>query len=185
MELFQLSISKTTSSLLNERNLIKKAKFNSEVIPLSIILSDFVHLLFALLLLSIPMFVKGLFYFMSLPKLLAAIILLLIFTVGLSFLTSSLNVKYRDINFLVQATLLIWFYATPIVYSINVIPYNLMWFWRINPMISIIQLFQNAFVSAPAPGWAMLSINSLIIMLVFVAGVVTFRNESKKFDDWL
>ena len=51
---FSLSISKTTPLIVNERTLIKKAKFPKEVLPLSVILSNFIHLLIAFALLIIP-----------------------------------------------------------------------------------------------------------------------------------
>src|SRR3989344_8713982 len=66
---FSISLTKATPSIVNERSLIKKAKFPREVIPLSIILSNLVHLILALLLLLIPtLFIRTL-DLMSLPKL--------------------------------------------------------------------------------------------------------------------
>jgi ABC-2 type transport system permease protein len=182
---FNLSITKATPSIVYERQLIKKAKFPNEVIPLSVILSNFVHLLIALLLLTIPTLSLGILTISNFPKLIFGVILLLTFTTGLGLLTSSLNVRFRDINFFVQAVLIVWFYATPIVYSINVIPYNLMWIWRLNPLTSITQLFQNALVSSPAPGPGMLISNITIIVVITLLGVKTFKDRSKNFDDWV
>lgn len=149
---FSLSLSKATPSIVYERALIKKAKFPHAVIPLSIILSNGINLIIALLLLCLPTALLGLLNFSSLPWLLLALLLLLIFTCGISLLTSALNVRYRDVNFLIQALLIVWFYATPIVYSIFVVPYELIWLWRINPMTAIIQIFQHVFAAAPAAG---------------------------------
>ena len=80
---------------------------------------------------------------------------------------------------------MIWFYVTPIVYTINFIPSNIMWIWRLNPMVSIIQLFQNALVSASPPGPAVLTENLLIIITTVLMGAYVFNKESKNFDDWL
>lgn len=182
---FSLSLTKATPSIVYERALIKKAKFPHEVIPLSIILSNMVNLLIALLLLSIPTAVLGLLQLLLLPQFLGALFLLLGFTCGISLLTSALNVRFRDISFFIQALLIIWFYATPIVYSITIIPYDLMWLWRVNPMTSIVQLFQHIFAGAPAPGWGMLTINLAVIAVTSFLGVLVFQRESKYFDDWL
>lgn len=182
---FSLSLSKATPSIINERNLIKKAKFPREVIPISIILSNFVHLLIAFAILLVPVIFTGILSIYNLPRLLAGVGLLLVFTSGLSLLTSAVNVRYRDINFFVQALLIVWFYATPIVYSINVVPYKLMWLWRINPMTSIVQLFQNSLISAPPPGMGMLLANSLVCLVITSLGVGIFKKESKNFDDWI
>lgn len=182
---FSLSLSKATPSIVNERNLIKKANFPREVIPFSIILSNLIHLLIAFSVLVIPVLFVGILSISNFPRLIAGIILLLTFTTGFSLFTSALNVRFRDINFFVQAILIIWFYASPIVYSIDVIPYSLIWIWRLNPMTSIIQLFQNALVSAPPPGIGMLISNISVILLITFLGIWQFKKESKNFDDWI
>ena len=182
---FSLSLTKATSSIVNERALIKKAKFPREVIPLSIILSNFIHLFIALLLLIVPILFLGTLSITSFPHLILGFLLLITFTVGLALFTTALNVRFRDVNFFVQAVLILWFYATPIVYSINVVPRNLIWLWRINPLTSVMQLFQNALVSAPPPGPAMLLVNTTIILFVVILGIRLFGSESKNFDDWV
>lgn len=182
---FSLSLSKTTPSIVYERSLIKKARFPHAVIPLSIILSNVLNLVITLVLLLIPAAFFGIPVITRLPYLVIAFLLLLVFTSGLSLLTSALNVRFRDISFFIQALLIPWFYATPVVYSIEVIPYKLMWLWRINPMTSITQLFQYIFAGAHPPGWGMLGYNGIIILLVTVLGVYLFQKESKNFDDWV
>lgn len=182
---FSLSLTKTTPSIVYERSLIKKARFPHSVIPFSIIMSNAFNLLIALALLVIPSLLSGALVLNRIPLILLGMLFLLTFTCGFSLLTSALNVRFRDVNFMVQALLIIWFYATPIVYSIFVVPYELMWLWRINPMTSIIQLFQYVFAKAPLPGIGMLSINLLINLFILMIGIFVFKKESKNFDDWL
>ena len=182
---FSLSLNKATPSIVFERSLIKKAKFPHAVIPLSIILSNLVHLVAAFILFLIPVFFLNTLTIRSLPITLAAFLMLLAFTSGFSLLSSALNVRFRDINFFVQAVLIIWFYATPIVYTFNFIPYKYIWMWRLNPMVSILQLFQNGILDFPMPGLAMLTANIFCILLTLIAGIIVFNRESKLFDDWL
>jgi ABC-type polysaccharide/polyol phosphate export permease len=182
---FSLSLNKVTPSIVNERSLIKKAFFPREAIPLSIIFSNFVHLMVAFMILLVPAIYLGILSINNFPRLILGIVLLLVFTIGFGLLVSSLNVKYRDINFFVQAILIIWFYATPIIYSINVIPRNLIWIWRLNPLTVIVQLFQNALINSPPPGPAMLASNLVIIVVIAYLGISIFIKESKNFDDWL
>lgn len=180
-----LSLAKATPSLVYERALIKKAKFPREVIPLSIILSNFIHLLVALVLLCVLLLFFGPLSITSLPWVFFGFSLLISLTTGLSLLAAALNVRYRDVNFFVQALLILWFYATPIVYSPDVIPYRLIWLWKINPLTSVVQFFQNAFVFAPLPHTDIILVNALLIMGVLFLGIWVFRSESKNFDDWL
>ena len=111
--------------------------------------------------------------------------MIFIFTIGASLLTSALNVKFRDVNFFVQAILLIWFYATPIVYSLSQIPLRLLWIWHFNPLTGAIQLMQAAVVGSAPPSSSMLAANIAAIVLVTAVGVIVFNRESKYFDDWL
>jgi lipopolysaccharide transport system permease protein len=182
---FNLSLSKATPSIVFERSLIKKSVFPRAVIPLSIIISNFIHLFVAQLLFIVPVLYIGTFRLLSIPFLLCAYLLLMFLTVGISLLTSALNVRFRDTNFFIQAILIIWFYCTPIVYSFSIIPYKYVWIWRLNPMTSILQLFQHAYIDYPLPGPAMMISNLLVIVFLFITGVIVFRRESKYFDDWI
>ncbi len=182
---FSLSLTKATPSIVNERSLIKKAYFPRAVIPLSILLSNFIHFALAFLLFLMPILFLGTVSLTTLPYLIGAIGFLVLFTSGLSLLTCALNVRFRDVNFFVQAILMLWFYATPIVYSLSQMPANLLWLWRFNPMTSILQLFQHALLGAPAPGPAMLASNITVMMIITALGILVFRDESKTFDDWV
>ena len=182
---FSLSLTKATPSIVNERSLIKKANFPRSVIPLSIVLSNFVQLVLAYLLFLIPVIYLGTLSNLWILESIFGFIFLLSFTAGIGLLTSALNVRFRDINFFVQAILILWFYATPIVYSVFVVPRNLICLWRINPLTSVVQLFQKALSEAPGPGPAMLLTNSIIIIFVIVIGYSIFYKESKNFDDWV
>jgi len=182
---FSLSLAKATPSIVNERRLIKKAVFPKMVIPLSIILSHFVHMVAALILFLIPLLFLGTLSIIKIPAIIIGFVLLLIFTVGLSLLTAALNVRFRDVTFFVQALLTVWFYATPIIYSFYMVPRAYIWIWRLNPMTSIVQLFQYGLIDYPAPGLLMLTANIGIIIVVTVLGVIVFQRESRIFDDWV
>lgn len=182
---FSTSLTKATSSIVYERGLIKKALFPRSVIPLSIILSNFIHFLIALMFYIIPVSFLHTLSSSTILYSFVAFILLIIFTVGITLLSCALNVRFRDIAFFVQAILNIWFYATPIVYSLNQIPSHLFWLWRLNPLTSILQLLQHAFLGVPGPGPAMLIMNTGISILITAIGILIFRDLSKTFDDWL
>jgi len=182
---FSLSLSKTTPSIIYERSLIKKAKFPRIVIPLSIVLSNFIHLLIAMTILTVPILFLGTMQLNSFLYILLAFILLLLLTIGFCLLSSALNVKYRDVNFFVQAIIMFWFYATPIIYPLSVVPYEYYWLWRLNPMTSVLQFLQHGYLNMPLPGLAMITINIVIIISLVVIGGVVFTKESKNFDDWI
>jgi lipopolysaccharide transport system permease protein len=182
---FSLSLTKSTSAIVFERSLIKKAYFPHAIIPLSIIGSNLVHFLIALLLCVVPVLFLHTMSVYTLFIIIEACCLLVFFTIGLSLLTSALNVQYRDVSFFVQALLAIWFYATPIVYSINQIPDDFVWIWNFNPLTVVVQLIQSAFLGTPSPRPDLFVTNLIIIAMISCLGAFVFHTKSKYFDDWL
>lgn len=193
---FAQSLTKTTPAFFYERNLIKKAKFPREAIVLSIILSNLFHFLVALLLLVAALvtdkvffeqygFLELLSYIGRMLWLLPAILLLLSFTIGLSLLTSSLNVRFRDVNFMVQLAVMLWFYATPVIYALNLLPELLRPLFYLNPMTFIVELFHYALMGLPVTFVELWAIAITVIVIVLYIGLLVFKKENKNFDDWL
>ena len=183
---FSYTVIKCTPLYLDERPLIQKAKFPREALVLSIVLSNLFHFLISLLLLVVlSLFISVL----SLGKvflLFIAIVLLVIFTTGLSFLLSTLFVKYRDMKFIVQAVMPLWFYATPILYTRSLLPHWVSRLILFNPTTIITEVFQYVFVDTPFD-FNLLSMlpSAVIFFLVVIAGVFLFIKQSPYFDDWL
>lgn len=191
---FSLSLQKSTPAIVFERSLIKKARFPRESIILSLVLSNLFHFIVSEVLLVVVVLVmlalhgdaSGLVPLISRLLLLPLLcIWLTILTSGLSLLTSALNVRFRDINFFVTALIPLWFYATPIIYTLNLLPSSLQTFFYLNPMTAITEGFQYVFVNTTVNNlqhWA-LSIGISLLCMVF--GYYVFDRESKHFDDWL
>ena len=171
--------------MVNERALIKKARFPRSVIPLSIIFSNLFHFILALIILIIPLGYTRLLSVEKILILFPSIFLLVTFTTGFSLLTTALNVRYRDVNFFVQALLIVWFYATPIIYSLSLIPQNILWIWRLNPLTTIVQSLQYALIGSPIPEQELVLSNLVTIFLITSVGIIVFTSQSKFFDDFV
>jgi ABC-2 type transport system permease protein len=153
--LFSVSLAGGARSVIDNANLVKKVSFPREVLPLSAVgvaLVDFV-LQSAVFLLYIV--VSG--YGFHLPELVLyplAFATLLVFTLALTFWLAALNVRYRDIQHLLNIALLVWFWMTPIVYSgfvvhdelagRKVLGVSLWGLYLANPLASIALGFQRA-----------------------------------------
>lgn len=184
-QFFSLTLNKTTPIFYYERNLLSKAKFPKEVIPLSIIFANFFHLLASLLLLIIFLIIIQAFVLPNILLIIPALIWLIFITTGISLLTSSLNVKYRDINFFIQTILILWFYATPIIYNLSIVPENIHFIYYLNPLTSIFELFHIAFLGQGFISGQMLIANLIGTALLLIVGITIFRKESDYFVDWL
>jgi ABC-2 type transport system permease protein len=175
-------------SVIDNANLVKKVAFPREILPLSAIgvaLVDFV-LQSAVLLLFIAVSGHG-FRFPEVLLYPLAIVVLLVFTSGLTFWVAALNVRYRDVGHLLNLALLVWFWATPIVYqgwlvqqkleTIRILGVEAWFLYLLNPVAVIALGFQRALYSIVVPGpgeepiLPVMSLQNVAGMLLAVLGV--------------
>ncbi|OGM15236.1 hypothetical protein A2V56_04150 [Candidatus Woesebacteria bacterium RBG_19FT_COMBO_42_9] len=179
------TMTRGTPSFVSERLLIKKAKFPLEAIPLSVIFSNFIHLGVSVFLFLGVLVVLGGGGNISLVFLFLSLIWLLLLSSGLVFFTSTLHVKFRDINFITQAFLIVLFYATPILYDLSLIPERLWFIFYLNPLTSIVMLFQCSFTGQCRLNPNIVGVNILIGIIVVLCGVIVFRKNKRNLVDWL
>lgn len=179
----QTSLSESNTSVIANANLIKKAYFPREVLPLSVILTHLVNFIASLIIL----FITALFFKVSLiriilwlPFILAVQLLLIM---GLSLITSSLNACYRDTQFVVNLILLVWFYATPIIYPVQMakkaLPSYILKVYMLNPMVGIITAYRDLFLYSVAPDPLVLGASFTISLVVFISGLFIFNHFEK------
>jgi len=193
---FSYSVTKNTPMILNERNLIKKAKFPRETIIISIILSNLFHLLISWFILFLALIVnKILNEHYALPQLIGYSLRLLLtlpilgwltgLTVAFSLLFSALNVKYRDINFIVQAIMPLWFYATPVIFTLQILPKQFGQFLYINPVTGVVELLHAIILNQPVLNIFWVIVDFFVSVCFLVLSWYVFKREAKYFDDWI
>lgn len=182
---FSYTVTKNTQMYINERSLVQKAKFPREAIVISVVLSNLFHFFMSLALFVLweALVVHELHWWRwwLLP---AIIVWLTILTTGLSLLFSSLNVKWRDVNFGVQALMPLWFYATPVVYPLQALPEWLSQLIYLNPMTAVLEMIRWTTLGLPI-NWLSVCWSLLVTLAMFGIGVYVFKRESPYFDDWI
>ena len=116
-QFFQNSCQGAIHSIVGNGDLVKKVYFPREVLPLSHVLAQLIHLLLALLVVS-PYLVatRGLGVLTHLPVTLVAVGLLTVFASGAAMWFAGVNVVFRDLQELFIVIFQVWFYATPVIY---------------------------------------------------------------------
>lgn len=180
-----LSLTKVTPSVVYSRDLLKKANFPREVIILSIVLANFFHLMISFGLLVGYLVLTGVILLPNILGLVVALGWVLVLVVGLSLMTATLNVRYRDVNFLVQSGLILWFYVTPVLYSVELVPTVLKRFLLMNPLVVVFELLHWSVVGSGLPTIDLLVTNGLVTIGVILLGVWIFTKQNKFFVDWL
>jgi lipopolysaccharide transport system permease protein len=110
-------------------------------------------------------------------------LLLVLFTLGVTLLTSASNVFYRDVNPVVQIALQLWLYVTPVAYPLSAVPENLRWFFLLNPLTGVVEGLRAVLVFGRAPDWQVVGISATLILIVFTSGLVLFKRTDKYFAD--
>jgi len=188
-----LSISASTTSLLDRGDIIKKVYFPRAIIPMSIVAVNLVLFIFSLGLMLVFLIICKV-KLSPLIFLLPVIILMqTFFILGLSFIVSSLQVKYRDVKYIVEVLLFVWFYLTPIFYPLDliaIIPGPLLKIYMLNPLTQIITFYRIALISnyvnniPPQIGlFGLMLSNFLICTTVFLFGFVIFKKQEPQFVD--
>jgi len=180
---FMNSVSSGTLSLITYRNIVKKTYFPREIIPLAQVCSRFIDFFAAAALYAILMTVYGVH--LGVWGLMAPVffVLLILFTVGLTFATSAVNVFYRDVNPVVQIALQLWLYLTPVAYPLALVPSRFRLLFVLNPLSAIVEGFRAAVVFNRSPDWVLTSVAAAIIVAVFASAFFAFKRMDKYFAD--
>ena len=181
--LFQLSLQKSSISLVGNSNLITKIYFPRLIIPLSSVLAVLVDFGISLILLFIAMAIYAVPLTWTTLWLIPLTLLTVVAALAVGLWLSALNVQYRDIQQMVPFMLQIWMYATPIVYPITIIPEGtIRYIYSLNPMVGVVQSFRWALFGGTPPDMTLL-FSSIAVIVLLVSGLFFFRRMEKTFAD--
>ena len=192
---FSGSVVGSIYSVVGSSALVKKVYFPREVLPISTVLSNLVHFLIALLVLFAMMIATGTpltVWALMLPLLIA---IQLIFTLGLAFFLSAINVYYRDTAQIMDVLMLAWFFLTPVVYSTDLIPQSKVIFgidvpvqrlaYILNPMASLIGSYRVILYNGAPPDIAFLLRTVITAVICLALGYAFFMRLSRNFGEVL
>jgi lipopolysaccharide transport system permease protein len=184
---FAGSLNRAATSLVGSAHVITKVYFPRMVIPISGVLAGLVDFGIAFLVLI------GLMAYYDVVPTLAALLLpcflLLAMLTALAFglWFSALNVRYRDINYLIPFLIQIWMYLTPVIYGSTLIPEHFRFLLGLNPMTGVVEGFRWALLSRhmadAAPPGVLFAISIIMTLLVLVSGAIFFRATERTFAD--
>jgi len=193
----QMSVSAATTSIVDSRDMIRKVYFPKEVVPFSVVASNFFNFSISIGLMVLMFILKRTLYgethmitvdYFYLPLLM---LLTAILAAGVGLLTACGQVYFRDVRYLVEVGLMVWFYFSPIFYQIADVKAYSHWvfrFYMLNPVAALITLYRTVF-QIGSPAGAIISIPHLVaatvatIMVIFIIGYSLFIWREKEFVD--
>jgi len=184
---FAASLSKSSTSLVGSAHLITKVYFPRLVIPMSGVLSGLVDFGIAFLVLVGLMVYYGIAPTPAAVLLPAFLLLAMLTALGFGLWLSALNVRYRDINYLIPFLVQVWMYLTPVIYDSTLIPERFRFLMGLNPMTGVVEGFRWALLGPQLadthPPGVLFGISTAITLLVLVSGAVFFRITERTFAD--
>ena len=181
-QLFSRAITESTNSLVTDQRLITRVYFPRIIVPISTIFAAVVDFMISCLLLLALMLAYGEPLHAGILLLPAFIMLMIVAALGVGFWLSALNVEYRDIMYTMPFLNQFWFFITPVVYPVTVVPAEFRPFYALNPMVGVVEGFRWAFLGTGeiASTWMP---STLVSIGLFLTGTIWFRRRERTFVD--
>ena len=175
--LFAEITGRAQNTFLDNANLLKKLSFPRLCLPVVVVVNACVNFTIIFGLFTVFLVVTGSFPGIAYVALLPLLGILVAFSVGLGMVLGVLNVFFRDVGQFFGIFVQFWFWLTPIVYPVQVLPegvQNLMFY---NPMAPLLGGFQAVLVTAQWPDWASLTYPAILALLLCVVGMRLFKKN--------
>jgi homopolymeric O-antigen transport system permease protein len=181
---FANSVTLAAGSLVGNASLLTKVYFPRLLAPIGPVFAGLVDLLLATGVLVAVMAGYGMWpaphrVWIAIPFVLVA----LATAVGVGSFLAALNVKYRDVRFVVPFLMQLWLFASPVVYSAALLdkPWNVV--FRLNPMAGVVEGFRWSFLGGVRPEVSTVVLSTVSAVVVLIGGVLYFRKMEREFAD--
>jgi ABC-type polysaccharide/polyol phosphate export permease len=178
---FSQSLAYAAESVVGNGDLLKKIRVAKVIFPLAAVASNMINLLLSLIPLILIVLVMGHPFYVTWLYLPVPLLALTIFTIGAAFFFAAANVYYRDVAHILQVVLQVWFYITPILYSIDFFPAQYRWIFKLNPLIFVMNGFRLSVYHGLLPTAQSILASFVCAFLALFIGFAVFRRYQDQF----
>ena len=184
MQYFASAMTGSSLSLAANLNLVTKVYFPRTLLPLAAVLVPLVDFLVGL-----PVLLALMWYYDTWPGgaevVLAPLFigLAVVTALGLGFFLSAINVRYRDVRYMIPVFLQVLPLLSGVMYAVQSIPEKWQWVLAFNPMTTVITGWRWAVLDAPPPDLGQSAVGCTVAALIFVGGLAIFRSSEPRFAD--
>lgn len=180
---FASAVGRSGVSLVNSANLIAKVYFPRLIIPLSAAMAPAVDFAITLLMLMALMGYYGVMPTAHVVFLPAFFLLAFATAMAVSLWLSALNVRYRDVGYVIPFMVQIWMFISPVAYPSSLVPEQWRFLYGLNPMAGVIEGFRWAlFGKGNAPD-AVVGLSAAVTLVVLFGGLLFFQKTEETFAD--
>ncbi len=183
---FSSAITVGASSVVAQKDLIKKIYFPRMVIPISYVTSSFVNMLLCFIVIFAVIIVTGaginFAALLALPVIMAVEYLM---ALGMALLTSAVTVYFRDMEHILGILSMMWMYMTPIMYDKSIVPDELLPVFNLNPMTHVIECYRTVLYNKAMPDFSSLISATGFGLFFLILGCLVFSRLQRHFAEEL
>ena len=181
---FASALTASSLSLVTNLPLVTKVYFPRVLLPFAAVLTPIVDFFVGLPVLLVLMAMYGTWpqgiQVVAAP---AFLFLALVTALGGGFLLASLNVRYRDVPYLIPVFLQVLPLVSGVMYAVDQLPSKWQWVLSLNPITTVIAGWRWAVLGAPAPNWQHAAVGVAVSIAIFLIGLTVFRTSEPRFAD--
>lgn len=178
---FSTSLQVSSSVIISNKDLVKKVYFPRVILPISVVSSNFMNMIFGFVILFPVLLLSGIGIRVAVLCLPLVMIVHYIMTLGFSILFSALNVYFRDLEHILSIAIMAWFYFTPIIFPVEMIPKEYIRIFFLNPVASVILAYRDILYYGRTPNFLSLGISFVIALLLLVFSYLLFQVLQRNF----
>lgn len=183
--LFSEITARSQNIFLDNANLLKKLNFPRICLPIIIILNASLNFLIIFSLFIIFLLITGNFPGWCFIAVIPLLLIQILFAIGVGMTLGTLNVFFRDVGYFYTVALQFWFWLTPIVYSVNILPERVQGLMQLNPLTNLIIAYQAIFVLKQWPNWASLIYLAIATLVLIILARYLFGKHAGEMVDLL
>jgi len=178
---FASALKFSLNSLTSNTNLVTKVYFPREIFPVSAVVVSLVDFAVS----SIVLIGMMIFYrvHVGLPVVLLPLIIVvqLLFTVAMALLLSMWNLFYRDIKYLFEVVIVVWMFATSVVYPVSLVGGRMGTLMRLNPMTPIVEAYRAVLLTGSWPSAVPLACVAAFSLVFLIGAWLLFHRAEFQF----
>lgn len=178
-------ITRSQTCFVENANLLKKASLPRICFPAILVGSAVLNFLVIFGVFLVFLIATGRFTGAVVLDCVPLLVIQTVLAIGIGIFTGTLNVFIRDVGQIVSVVLQFWFWLTPIVYPVRILPAAVRDLLYINPMLPIIEGYQGIFVRGEAPAWSTLTPVIALAAVALACAYLVFRKNAAELVDQL
>ena len=178
---FSQTVTQVMNTLIWGSSLMKRIYIPHTIFAISVVGNGLINLFLSLIPLLLIMLFMGHPFHWTLLWLPLAVLLMAMFTTGLSLLLAALAVYFVDLVEMVGIVLTAWFYLTPIIYPLEMVPPRFAWLIRLNPLSYFVEVFRSLIYDGVLPSGEYVLIAATLGGLTLAVGWLVFTKKSSDF----